>query len=464
MNDNQTTSSLPALASSEMKRDWNQRAQENARWFINTLKVKQTEEEFDLSGQRDFHGLVYCELPLLTGRRDPKTLRALEIGCGIGRVTKYLAETFGEVHGVDVSGEMIQQAIKRLANVPNAFFREGNGSNFSDFPNNYFDFVFSAYVFQHVPSFEVIESNIRDGFRVLKPLGIFKFVTSAVNNEEYLKAKKDTWSGHPFTEADIRALAAELGAQLMGIVGDGTQYCWTLLRKRPEEDVTELLAARPKVVTAGRADNLANPDLSPRNGDIYLGLILDGVAHELASVSNLFVELGGRRLLPCYAGPVGIPAEHLMRVKELYPDYDQRTQVNVKIPADIPPGEVTLQVILPNGEASEVITISLPPVTKPAPRIRAVTNYADKGLDIFASGPKSQIRILADQFDADTQAGDVRIQVNEFWIQPESVEYVAGNAFWEVTGQLPVGINPGDGTVRIEAKELLSAAVAILIQ
>ncbi|HMV49524.1 MAG TPA: methyltransferase domain-containing protein [Blastocatellia bacterium] len=447
-----------------MKRDWNQRAAENARWFINTLKVEQTEEEFDLSGKRDFNGLVYCELPLLTGRRDPKTLRVLEIGCGIGRLTKYLAETFGEVHGVDVSGEMIRQANERLANVPNAFFREGNGSNFSDFPDSYFDFVFSAYVFQHVPSFEVIRSNICDGFRVLKPRGIFKFVTSAVNNEEYLKAKKDTWSGHPFTEADIRALAVELGAQLMGVVGDGTQYCWTLLRKRSEEDAKELLAATPKVITAGRADNLANPDLSPRTGDIYLGLILDGIAHELASVSNLCVELGGRRLLPCYAGPVGIPAEHLMRVKELYPGYDQQTQMNVKIPADIPPGEVTLQVTLPNSETSEAITISLPPVTKPAPRIRTVTNYADKGLDIFASGSKSRIRILADQLDADTRTGDVRIQVNDFWIQPESVEYVAGNAFWEVTGQLPAGINPGEGTVRIEAKELLSASAVILIQ
>lgn len=464
MNDNKPTSSGLETASSEMKRDWNQRAEENARWFINTLKIEQTEEEFDLSGRQDFNGLIYCELPLLTGRRDPKTLRVLEIGCGIGRMTRYLAEVFGEVHGVDVSGEMIRQASARLANVPNAFFREGNGSDFSGFPDNHFDFVFSAYVFQHVPSFEVIRSNIRDGFRVLKPQGIFKFVTSAVNNEEYLRTKKDTWSGHPFTETDIRALAKELGAQLMGVVGDGTQYCWTLLRKPSEQDAEELLSATPRIITAGRADNLADPYLSPRNGDIYLGLILDGVAHRQVDVESLIVELGGQRLVPCYVGPVGIPAEHLMRVRELYPGYDRQVQMNVKIPVALPAGEVTLRVTLPDGRVSDGVTIFLPPPATPAPRIRSVTNYADKGLDVFADGPKSRIRILADQIDGNARIEEVRIRINEFWIQPESFEYVAGNAFWEIAGQLPAGIRPGDADVQIEVTGLSSSPAAIRIQ
>src|SRR5215207_6376872 len=140
MNDNKITSPVPEIASSEMKRDWNQRARENAKWYINTLKVEQTEEEFDQTGRRDFEGLIRCELPLLTDRRDPRTLRVLEIGCGIGRMTKYLADVFGEVHAVDVSGEMVRQARERLADVPNAFFREGNGMDFTDFPNEQFDF------------------------------------------------------------------------------------------------------------------------------------------------------------------------------------------------------------------------------------------------------------------------------------------------------------------------------------
>jgi len=34
-------------------------------------------------------------------------MRVLEIGCGAGRLTRALAKLFGEVHGVDVSGEMV---------------------------------------------------------------------------------------------------------------------------------------------------------------------------------------------------------------------------------------------------------------------------------------------------------------------------------------------------------------------
>ncbi len=33
-------------------------------------------------------------------------MRVLEIGCGAGSITRALARLFGEVHAVDVSGEM----------------------------------------------------------------------------------------------------------------------------------------------------------------------------------------------------------------------------------------------------------------------------------------------------------------------------------------------------------------------
>jgi hypothetical protein len=34
----------------QMKDDWNRRAVENACWYINTLRLDQTEEEFDQTG------------------------------------------------------------------------------------------------------------------------------------------------------------------------------------------------------------------------------------------------------------------------------------------------------------------------------------------------------------------------------------------------------------------------------
>src|SRR5689334_19247025 len=102
-----------------MKHDWDDRARHDAKWFINTLRFQQTDEEFDQTGAFEVNRLVTVDLPLLTQWRDPKSLRVLEIGCGAGRMTKHLANLFGEVVGVDVSGEMVGQAKERLRDASN---------------------------------------------------------------------------------------------------------------------------------------------------------------------------------------------------------------------------------------------------------------------------------------------------------------------------------------------------------
>src|SRR5919198_2975144 len=94
----------------EMRRDWDDRARRNAKWFINTLKLEQSEAEFDETGRRDVAAAVLDKLDQLAPNREPKSLRFLEIGCGIGRMTKFLAQAFGEVHATDVSPEMIEMA------------------------------------------------------------------------------------------------------------------------------------------------------------------------------------------------------------------------------------------------------------------------------------------------------------------------------------------------------------------
>lgn len=39
----------------------------------------------------------------------PAGKRMLDIGCGIGPMTRYFSEIFGEAHGVDISEEMIKK-------------------------------------------------------------------------------------------------------------------------------------------------------------------------------------------------------------------------------------------------------------------------------------------------------------------------------------------------------------------
>ena len=67
---------------------------ENAKWYINTVKMDQSDDEFDATGRPEVQKFVLAD-PILTKDRDLKRLRLLEIGCGIGRMTKHLAEAFG---------------------------------------------------------------------------------------------------------------------------------------------------------------------------------------------------------------------------------------------------------------------------------------------------------------------------------------------------------------------------------
>ena len=58
---------------------------------------------------------------------------------------------FGEVHGVDVSGEMINATRMLLRGQKNAFVYQNNGMDLSVLNDLKFEFAFSYLVFQHIP-------------------------------------------------------------------------------------------------------------------------------------------------------------------------------------------------------------------------------------------------------------------------------------------------------------------------
>ena len=321
----------------EMKLDWDKRAAEDARWYINTVRRQQTEEEFDASGRHEVQCQIVESLALLTGGRDPRQLRLLEIGCGIGRMTKHLAAIFGEVYAVDVSAEMIRQAQMRLQGLENVRLFETSGQDFTLFPDQSFDVIFSAYVFQHVPSAAIIRSNLVDAWRVLKPGGVFKFVTNGVTTAE--PGLQDSWNGAAFPEMALRQLADELGAQLLGLFGEETQYCWTMLRHRlaPQPPVRQ---QAPQVILCGHADDLTVTEISLSSMRPYVTLVLAGEFSEWDDAASVKIELQGRSILPRYAGPAGA------NVVAALPNYKANSlfQVNLRLPTDLPWGELPLLV------------------------------------------------------------------------------------------------------------------------
>ena len=151
-------------------------------------------------------------------------------------MTRHLASCFGEVHATDVSGEMISRAQERLAGISNATLYETNGYNLAELPDNHFDIVFSAFVFRHVPTPDIIKENLRDAYRVLKPGGVMKFHTNSITLFDFEEMEKDTWLGASFPDTMIRQFAQSAEAQLIAIYGVGMKDCWTTLRK-PEKKV-----------------------------------------------------------------------------------------------------------------------------------------------------------------------------------------------------------------------------------
>jgi len=145
---------------------WDKRARANARKYIASASWK-TEENFDKSGFVDTRQVLADILV-------PKDCVALEIGVGIGRIARHMAKSVGELYGVDVSSEMVERARERLNGISNCQVRQNNGSDLSMFPDEKFDFVYSVYVFQHLPR-EVFRSYLKEIYRVLRPNGLLKF-------------------------------------------------------------------------------------------------------------------------------------------------------------------------------------------------------------------------------------------------------------------------------------------------
>jgi ubiquinone/menaquinone biosynthesis C-methylase UbiE len=214
-----------------MKKDWDRRAKENARHYVETARENWTDEEFFQSGEATAAEEVDTDMTNICQGKDPRSMLVLEIGCGAGRVTRALATRFGEVHSVDVSGEMVKLARSALAQNPNAFVYQNNGKDLSVVPNREFDFAFSCIVFQHIPSREIIANYVREAGRLLRPGALFKF---QVQGDVSMKptSPDDTWLGVPFSKEQAAEMAERCGFEMRYHHGAGDQYFWLWFFKR----------------------------------------------------------------------------------------------------------------------------------------------------------------------------------------------------------------------------------------
>jgi ubiquinone/menaquinone biosynthesis C-methylase UbiE len=136
---------------------------------------------------------------------------ALEIGCGIGGVSAFLAEEYGmNVFGTDYDPKQVAAAKARHSQTKNLHYQTEDVSRLS-FPDRSFDLVLAQDTFHHVAAWD---SAAREIARVLRPGGYLIWMEFA-----YSKAVKRMFQ--PFvkqyglyTWSDILQIFAETGMKM----------------------------------------------------------------------------------------------------------------------------------------------------------------------------------------------------------------------------------------------------------
>ena len=161
------------------RQDWEDLAAVDPLWAIlaspNTRGGRWKLAEFFASGETEMSDVLKTADRLgLPQRHD----RALDFGCGVGRLTRAIGRNFGEAVGVDISAEMVRLA-RELNEGRNCRFEVNVRPDLTMFEDDSFDFVYSALVLQHLPRKELICEYLREFLRVLRPGGIAVFQTLA---------------------------------------------------------------------------------------------------------------------------------------------------------------------------------------------------------------------------------------------------------------------------------------------
>ncbi len=150
--------------------------------------------------------------------------RALDFGCGYGRLTQALATRFSDVVGVDIAPTMLAGAQSIDRSDGRCQFRLNDTPDLRQFGDDSFDFVLTLLVLQHMrPQYSA--AYVREFLRVLRPGGIAFF---QIPSEPFPVAAARPFAG----EAPIAQSLSDLRATLSAHPGAPMQRCgeWRYFR------------------------------------------------------------------------------------------------------------------------------------------------------------------------------------------------------------------------------------------
>ncbi len=235
------------MNSEDLRRRWDDRAVANARFHIRADRTEWADDAFLDSGEADVARFVDPVLELAPARGV-----ALDIGCGLGRLSRALARRFDRVQAVDISPVMISGARSFTPPPPaNVTFSVCPGDGSLPIETRSIDFAFSYLVFQHLPSVALIGAYLRDLARVLTPRGLAQLQFNGthrsladrcsagivasdrvplVHRKPRIKLDPHDHMGAALTERRARRAADRAGLDVLAIEGAGSPELWLTLQ------------------------------------------------------------------------------------------------------------------------------------------------------------------------------------------------------------------------------------------
>ncbi len=234
------------MSAGDAERFWDARAKEDAFFFVdNRLRYKDPDvERFWAEGERDLDWLL-DQVDAEIAASDV----SLDIGCGVGRLTRVLAGRASRVVSVDVSAEMLARAQELNAHLDNVEWVHGDGTSLHRVDDASIDSAISLVVFQHIPDPHITLGYIGELGRVLRPGGWAAFQVST--NPEIHRHRRGprervlnllgrsprgqdhpAWLGSAVDLEDLRAAANDGGLDVERIEQPGSQFCLVLVRRR----------------------------------------------------------------------------------------------------------------------------------------------------------------------------------------------------------------------------------------
>lgn len=136
--------------------------------FSNSYEDAKRAEAYARLEFPDTYYLAYRDLPQIM-LEHVKGKKAIDFGCGTGRSTRFIKKLGFEATGVDISRDMINKASEID---PRGDYRLVEDGDLSQFTDNTYDLVLSAFTFDNIPTKEKKVRNFTEIQRLLKREGV----------------------------------------------------------------------------------------------------------------------------------------------------------------------------------------------------------------------------------------------------------------------------------------------------